>query len=820
MLFTRLDKLSVPCLLCILSIAPNLFAQATLSDAARDQIATILADKRQRHAAYDKLDSRLYRALAVRRGKAYLSLPTDTRLASDGQVEVDITAEIDAVLLERVRETGGRVLNAHPRYHAMRAIVPLDALDSLIAEPAVRFIAPAAAFRVRITTEGDSAHGTDTARMAFGVDGTGVSVGLISDSVDALADLQTAGELPMDVTVLADQDGNPGTSEGTALMEIVHDMAPGADLFFATAKGGQAQFAQNILDLAAAGCDVIADDVEYFSEPAFQDGIIAQAVDQVFADGVIYFSAAGNEGNLNKGTSGVYEGPYMPTAVSAPLAGLSAHDYGGGETGNTVTTDLRPDTGGEAPFFTLQWNDPQGASGNDYDLFLLDAGMMNVIGASTNTQDGTQNPYEEIDSRGVDHTGAHLVVVLTAGNPDRFIRLNTHRGMLMHATEGQIYGHPAARGALAVAAVFSNFGTLFDGTESVETFSSDGPRRIFFNADGSPVARGAGGILRDKPDVAAADGVMTATPGFNPFFGTSASAPHAAAISALFTSAFGSIPIGDSVDIFKSSALDIEAPGFDRDSGSGIIMGDEALGTPIFVDGFESGDVSAWTKSNRGAVFDPVSPLGRFRGSFGLDLDFSEIDGLFLRDDNPDGEPRVVARFYVRATDLAIAEGQLVTLLEGHNSAGLLAFRVALRRFQGELRVSLSAGSDGGDVTSAAVDEPVLGSGWHSIQIDWLGGGGAGSMGSLELYMDGAPTIELDEIPNGALLVDSAHFGATSTANLNGSLQLDDYDSRRDTRISTLCLLAAEVASTIGDWPDFDLLRLLEYQAVECPSDL
>src|SRR3712207_8995845 len=37
-------------------------------------------------------------------------------------------------------------------------------------------------------------------------------------------------------------------------------------------------FAKGILDLQKAGCNIITDDIAYFAEPMFQDGIIAQAV--------------------------------------------------------------------------------------------------------------------------------------------------------------------------------------------------------------------------------------------------------------------------------------------------------------------------------------------------------------------------------------------------------------------------------------------------------------------------------------------------------------------------------------------------------------
>jgi len=82
--------------------------------------------------------------------------------------------------------------------------------------------------------------------------------------------------------------------------------------------------------------------------------------------------------------------------------------------------------------------------------------------------------------------------------------------------------------------------------------------------------------LRSKPDITAADGVSVATPGFNPFYGTSAAAPHAAAIAALLKS--GAPPTPEQVrHLLTSTAVDIETPGADRDTGAGIVMPSAAL---------------------------------------------------------------------------------------------------------------------------------------------------------------------------------------------------------------------------------------------------
>ena len=554
-----------------------------IRESALRQIQALLAEKATRNDAQRRLDSQLLLELRRRRGhpvaRTVPGLSTGIETDPDGTTLVDIRADVTNALLSRIQALGGTVFNQHPRYRAIRARLPLESLETLAADASVQFIRPALPpITNKIdTSEGDVAHAASRARVLFGVDGSGTKVCALSDSVDYLPLLQATGDLPA-VTVLPGQSGNPGTSEGTAMLEILHDLAPGAELYFATALAGQAAFAENVLALRAAGCDIIVDDVFYPEEAALQDGIVAQAVNAVIADGAFYFSAAGNSGNLNDGTSGVWEGDFVPTSAPPPLAGSQVHHFGGGNNSNTVLLDT--------PFlFTLQWSDPAGGSDNDYDLYLLDPTLSTVWAASTNVQNGNDDPLEYIDSRFFDDTGTRLVIVRKPGAESRYLHLNAHRGALSLATDGQITGHAAAREAFAVAAVdvFTALGDEFVGGSSnpVELFSSDGPRRIFFEEDGTPITPGdflsTGGELRLKPDVAAADGVQTATPGFNPFYGTSAAAPHAAALAALLLQADPTLTPTTLREVLGSSALDIEEPGFDRDSGVGIFQAPDAL---------------------------------------------------------------------------------------------------------------------------------------------------------------------------------------------------------------------------------------------------
>src|SRR5262249_6322663 len=115
---------------------------------------------------------------------------------------------------------------------------------------------------------------------------------------------------------------------------------------------------------------------------------------------------------------------------------------------------------------------------------------------------------------------------------------------------------------------------------------SDGPRRVFFNADGTPITPGNflfgtnGGTVRNKPDITAADGVSTTlspTSGLNPFFGTSAAAPHAGAIAALLKSAHPALTPAQSRKILTTTAVDIETAGYDNLSGFGIVQAFQAM---------------------------------------------------------------------------------------------------------------------------------------------------------------------------------------------------------------------------------------------------
>ncbi len=521
---------------------------------------------------------------------------TSAPATASSSVVVEIKGKVTPDLTAAITAAGGTILYQSSRWDSTTASVPVQSVTSLAGRADVSRIKlpPQAGTNVgSVTSQGVIAHQANTVVNTMHVDGTGVSVGVLSDSASAarVAALVASGDLPAGTTVLSGQQGpTSGEDEGAAMMEIIHDMAPGAKLYFATAFLGEASFADNIIALAQAGCKVIVDDVSYSDEFAFQDGIIAQAVNYVTQNyGVIYFSSAANSGSITKGTSGTWEGDFKDggaTSGAVLASGETGNFHNFAATGvqnyNVLTTAIND--------VVLFWSDPIGASNNDYDLFILNGAGTQVIGFSGDAQDGTapQDPVEEIYNPNANYPAGSRIVVVKYAGAARAMHIDTDRATLSIATTGSTHGHNAGLNTVSMAATYWNSAKTgsraFTGmSNTTETFSSDGPRKIFYNADGSPITPNNflfgtnGGTTLQKPDLSAADGVTTHTPGFLPFFGTSASAPHAAAIAALVRQARPDYTVAQVKTAMTATALDTNAVGVDRDSGYGIAMANAAV---------------------------------------------------------------------------------------------------------------------------------------------------------------------------------------------------------------------------------------------------
>src|SRR5262249_40509675 len=146
------------------------------------------------------------------------------------------------------------------------------------------------------------------------------------------------------------------------------------------------------------------------------------------------------------GTSGTWEGDFVDGGTSGaplPATGL-LHDFGS-QTFNVLTK-------GTSSPINLYWADPLGGSANDYDLFRLNSAGTVVRSSSTNIQNGTQDPYEQLSSGG--SAGDRIVIVKKTSAAGRFLHLGTNRGVLSIQTAGETHGHNAVNsiGAFGVAA--------------------------------------------------------------------------------------------------------------------------------------------------------------------------------------------------------------------------------------------------------------------------------------------------------------------------------------------------------------------------------
>ena len=257
-----LRSMSVAFGIC-LTMAGGALAQAQtqaseepLSPEVLAQIAALQQAKASRTPVEQKIASRLLYAIKQQRGEPLpagvsLRLPS---LAPDAgaRIDVEIAARPGTDLHGLLASRNAEVMrvNTEPRSGVVYARASLDAngilalaaradvtavqLPEHVESAGVTRDVPRAASAIRsalgqgaFVTEGLLTHRFNIARAAFGLDGTGVKIGVLSNGVDNLAASQAAGELGP-VTVLSGQAGSG--DDGTAMLEIVHDLVPGAQL--------------------------------------------------------------------------------------------------------------------------------------------------------------------------------------------------------------------------------------------------------------------------------------------------------------------------------------------------------------------------------------------------------------------------------------------------------------------------------------------------------------------------------------------------------------------------------------------------------------
>ena len=493
---------------------------------------------------------------------------------SGNKVGLDLYANDAVSLKQNLAKLGATHIKS--RGPLISAQVPVASLAKVAALTSLKFASPVLAMtsvasQGSVVSQGDRSLNTDTVRAATGLDGTGVTIGLMSDSFQCnpgafvpgaptttAAQDRTSQDVDPGIEVL-DNGPCPGSDEGRGMAQLAKDVAPGASQQFHTAFNSLVDFADGILELQEAGSDVIVDDVIYFAENMFSDGIIAQAADEAVARGAAYFSSAGNDARLS------YESGYREVIVpfgrpGNPALGVRAHDFGGGDTLQKVQVTQ---AGGSAIIlFSLQWDQPflssttyahetdptatsapRGATA-DLDLLIYDenfklvklcppgtaTGITCQITGDRNIGGDAVDIAVLFDTGPKSKTGTYYVRIARAGGdvPRNVKYVAFELGGLMDIVEhdtasGTAYGHSNSRDAEAVGASSWYLTEEFDAYFSALVQDAPGaciPACLndFSSAGGIPIYLDKYGVRLAAPEVRETPGITGPDGGNTTFF--------------------------------------------------------------------------------------------------------------------------------------------------------------------------------------------------------------------------------------------------------------------------------------------------------------
>jgi hypothetical protein len=540
------DYLESRLLLAIDAVSTTLPTGAVLNSA---QVAAIksgsLATTNQ--ALYELAQE--YQAYAATPGNVeFRSSWSRTYSVHGTSVDVYVQTSADATQLSQTLASRGWSVGPIDSTKGILVVTtPIARLDELASLSQVRSIQPIdrAISRTQgvADNQGFQTMRADVLQQQTGFRGTGQTIGVISDSVSRVAggliDSIRTGDLPSNVRVL--QEGPSGSKdEGRAMLELIHDIAPSANLAFSSALvGGQVGFAQAIDALrTVAGATVLVDDISYFLEPQFQPGVIDQAIDRAAKANVPYFSAVGNT------FANGYEAP-LRFVPSGPFVDQDWDPGSGVDTKLSITV-----SGGDDLYF--QWDNP-------YDG--VNAQVTADVDIEVRTPSGLLVDQGVTNNRAVGGIPVEVVTIPSAGTYDITVRYSS--GSVM-PTRIKFYsffslglssveyvaadqyqtgstGHPSGPSSIAVGAVpFFNAPPFSSVTPILsQPYSSLGLHTYLFDSSGNRLLEP---LVMQKPDISAIDGVNTSFFGNDTvrdadtlpnFFGTSAAAPNAAAVAAL-----------------------------------------------------------------------------------------------------------------------------------------------------------------------------------------------------------------------------------------------------------------------------------------------
>ncbi len=424
------------------------------------------------------------------------------------------------------------------------------------------------------TTEGVAALNGPAWHVA-GYTGSGVKIGVIDTGFSGYPDLQGTDDLPASVTVKNFVDGESDAQvdgkgpHGTAAAEIIHDVAPDAEIYLAKVAT-EVDLAEAVAWLMSpeTDVDIISTSIgAYIITPGDGTGLFADLVSQARAAGILWATAAGNDREIHWG--GVYD----------DIDGDSLHEFANGEDVDCFTSTILDPTNcypvfyGDVNIF-VRWSDWTNVN-QDYDLHLVrwDDTDWVTVASSTNVQDGSpgQRPTEWItttiplDINNLSSYGFRIERI-SGDQPVNFEVFVPGLNLSGFGLQQSLYTRSITNlgdspDAITVAALDVNSLVL-------ESYSSEGPTN-------GPGGTATGGFI--KPDISGFDNVSTVSYGalLSPFSGTSAATPHVAGAAALILSAYPSYTPDQLQAYLEGQAIDVASPGMDTRSGYGrLYLGD------------------------------------------------------------------------------------------------------------------------------------------------------------------------------------------------------------------------------------------------------
>lgn len=480
---------------------------------------------------------------------------------TNGMVTVEIEAAPDSAdaAVEAANSMGGKVETTYG--DLIQAEVPVERLAELAASLAVGFVREPRKPTIFVTSEGVADIGA-IAWQNGGDTGAGVKIAILDPGFAGYQQLVAAGELPADVVTMSFTNpadiGGGGINHGAACAEIVHDVAPGAQLYLVNFST-DVELGNAVDYLIAQGVNVISASWGFFG--AFRgdgQGAIDDMVQRANAAGNLWANAAGNAAQNH------WSGHFTDTDPNPASPNHNWNAFAPSDRGNDILVSE-----GSTIDLYLTW-DRWPVTDQDYDLYLFWSGDLTApVAVGGNYQNGSTAPSEELSYTVPPGRGGTYYAEIKnySATGDANFQLYAYPGPLQYqVAAGSLGGQPTdSPYAMTVGAVPAG-GTL------IESFSSRGP-----TIDG-----------RVKPDIVAPDRVSTVTYGYQRFWGTSASAPHAAGAAALMKGANPAYTPAALQGELESRATGLGDPGKDNIYGSGKLnMGTTPDHTPPLVTGVQ-----------------------------------------------------------------------------------------------------------------------------------------------------------------------------------------------------------------------------------------